>query len=332
MPPNVFDGLIGHATIARILSAALATPAPAYLFVGQPHLGKRTFAERFVLGLLAGASLSEGRPEGVPLRLDQIRSHPDLVVLEPEEGKKMVSVEQVRDLREHLSMRPLIAPRVVAFIPSADRLNESGSNALLKVLEEPPAGAAFVMVAEDIGRLPATVLSRSVSIPFRIVPRAEIVGGLVEKGFGKTDAERLAASAHGCPGLAILPPEGERPGEIFVRAFFSAKTLGAKLSRIEELAKTCESSEDANAEWRDAILSAMRSTGEILKERSVEATIFGIALATALRFIGSPVSPRLALEAGAVRISSSPEDEIRRLFPSHVPRPLPLLYDSLVHS
>src|SRR6185369_10150232 len=98
--------------------------------------GKRTIAEQFVRALL-------GRPIDDPYW----KAQADLVLLEPEEGKTQISVEQVRDARTRLSMRPMSAPRVVAYIPHADRLNESGTNALLKVLEEPPAGAVFVLVA-----------------------------------------------------------------------------------------------------------------------------------------------------------------------------------------
>lgn len=311
-----FDGIIGHATIVRLLSSSLAHPAPAYVFVGRPHLGKRSVAEKFV-----NALLQSDQPV-----------HPDLILLEPEEGKKQISVEQVRDARERLSMRPTVAPRVVAFLPTADRLNESGTNALLKVLEEPPAGAVFVLIAEDIGRLPATVLSRSVVMRFGNVSTKEIVAGLVARGVGQKDAEKRAVLSRGCPGLAIEPPGSENAGTSFVRGFFSATTLGARLSRIDELAKTCDASADPNATWRDAILSAMRATGDILPQKSVEATIFGIALVTALKWIGGAISPRLALEAGALRLSTSPNEEVRRLFPTHVPRLLPLVYGSLVQS
>jgi len=335
MEAKLFDGLIGHKTIARILQSSIAHPANAYLFVGQPHVGKRAFAERFVGALLESG---EWRVESGKWRVEsgewKVESgsfvHPDLIILEPEEGKKQISVEQVRDAKERLSMRPMVAPRVVAFLPVVDRLNESGMNALLKVLEEPPAGAVFVMIAGDVGRLPSTVLSRSVSLSFDIVPKMELIEGLIARGMSRAEAETRAMQSRGCPGLAVEPPETEQVGSHFVASFFSAKTLGARLRHIEELAKACESSEDANAEWRDALLSAMQSTSEQLTRNPIDAQILGLALLTAIRFIGGPLSPRLALEAGALRLSTSPIKEVRQLFPSHVPRALPLLYADLV--
>ena len=85
-----FSEIIGHATIVRLLSSSIAHPAPAYVFVGRSHLGKRTIARGFVDALLERSPSYEEGAEGVKI-------HPDLIVLAPEEGKKLVSVEQVRD-------------------------------------------------------------------------------------------------------------------------------------------------------------------------------------------------------------------------------------------
>lgn len=315
-----FEALIGHATISRILASSVQRPAPAYLFLGPAHLGKRTFAEGFIETLLDRHND----------RRATLSSHPDFILLEPEEGKKQVSVEQVRGLRERVSMRPLLAPRVVAFIPFADRLNESGTNALLKVLEEPPADAVFVLVAEDLGKLPATVLSRSVVLRFGPVPEQEIISGLRARGVSQKEAAARGVAARGRPGLALDPPEGDDPGAQFACAFLLAKTCGARLTRIEEITNACESAEDANAAWRDVLQSAMQSASPLLHNQPVEASLFGIGLLQALRFVGTAVSPRIALEAVALRLGTAPRIELQRLFPTPVPRALPLIYGSLV--
>lgn len=314
MHADLFDGLIGHGAIAHILQSSIRKPAPAYLFIGQQHLGKRTFAERFIRLLLDRAP----------------NAHPDFILLEPEDGKKQISVEQVRKLRERVALRPISSKRTVIFIPSADRLNESGTNALLKILEEPPADAVFILVAEDPERLPATVLSRSVVLSFTIVPKQEIVDGLVHRGCSLQDAQSNAARAHGRPGLAIAPPEGKELGASFAESFLAAKTLGARLWLIEEISKTCDASEEAGAAWRDALRSAMHATRKSFLHDPISATLFGISLITAVRFIGSPISPRLALEAGATRLATNPAMELRHLFPEPLPRSLPLIYESLV--
>ena len=306
-----FDGVIGHRAIVRILEASVERPAPAYVLVGQPHLGKRLVAEAFIAALVGSSAL---------------RSHPDVIFLEPEEGKKQVSVDQVRELRERVSLRPMVAKRVVACIPAADRLNESGTNALLKMLEEPPADAVFVLVAEDVSRLPATVLSRSVVLRFDLVAREEIVEGLRLHDLAPSEAEERARECHGRPGLALEPSEKKDSGALFVEDFLQAKTLGARLTYIEYLSKMVDSQEDATATWRDVLLSAMRATGERLEAHPIEGTMLGLSLVSALRLVGGAVPPRVALEAGAARLVSHATEELSGLFPAHLPRPLPLFY------
>ena len=274
--------------IHRILEHSAGHPSPAYLFVGPPKSEKRALAEAFAAALLRHEHEQEQT---------QMRMHPDCIVLSAEEGKKQISVEQVRAMRERLFSRPMQAPRLVAYLPHADQLNESGMNALLKVLEEPPAGAVCILVVEDMSRLPATVISRCVVL-------------------------RCAA-----------PPRGNSPslleqGEGFASTFIGARTLGARLAQIDRLSKACDAADDAQVVWRDALLDAMRFSCA-----TSEGVVLGVALLAALRFVGGPVSPRLALEAAAIRLGESDLDEqARHLLPTHVPRTTPLLFGDLVYS
>jgi len=308
--------IIGHAVIRRLLRSALENPAPSYLFVGPAHVGKRTVAERFIRELLG---LSSDDPHWM--------SHPDLIFLRPEEGKKQVSVEQVRDLRERISLRPSRAPRVVAYVPFADRLNESGTNALLKVVEEPPAGAVFVFVAEDLGRIPGTLRSRSVLIPFSRVSKQEIVDGLLACGTSKADADRLATASRGAPGLALEPVEGPTTGSRFTILFMDARSAGSRLAAIEDLAKTCEAEEDAASAWKDALLQAMQMLEPALTQDPSVAGSLGIALIAALRLTGSSaLSPRVPLEACAARLAGDPKTVFAELQPRHIASAFSALY------
>lgn len=315
MPKEWSDGLIGHAAVLRILSSAFAHPAPAYLLYGPGHAGKRTCAARFIQRLL-GCSVDDPR----------WRMHPDLIILEAEEGKSQLSVEQVRDARERVSLRPSIAERVVLYVPRADRLNESGTNALLKVVEEPPAGAVFVFVAEDVSRIPQTLRSRSVLLPFRIVPRAEIRDGLIARKVSAAEADSRSQDAHGLPGLALSPEDHSDVGSSFAERCITAGSAGARLARIDELNAACESQEDPESAWRDALLQAMRETGARLAEDPVRCVPFGIALIAALRSVGSAVPPRLPLEALAVRMDGDLSASPSLLFPTPVSHALHPLY------
>ncbi len=267
--------------IERFLEKSASQPSPAYMLHGPPRSEKRRLAEKFAATLL---------------HHENTKTHQDFIVLTAEEGKKQISVDQVRAMmRERLFLRPIQAPRLVAYLPHADQLNESGMNCLLKVLEEPPADAVFILVTEDLHRLPATVVSRCVVL--------------------RCDVPRHVNSPH-----------AER-GEEFALAVIRARTLGARLAHIERFAKECDASDDPQAAWRDALLDAMRFPC-VTNARIV----FGVALLTALRFVGGPLSPRIALEAAATRLGSSDLDtEARFLMPSHAPRIIPLLFGDLVY-
>ena len=138
----------------RLLAAALQEgPAHAYLFHGPAGIGKRELARRFAAELLGDhARVERG-------------SHPDLYLLEP--LGEQIRIDDVRELRRDLHMRPFEADRRVYLVFGADSLNEDAADALLKDLEEPPPYAVVVLVAERLGPLPETIRSRCQLVPFR---------------------------------------------------------------------------------------------------------------------------------------------------------------------
>src|SRR5204862_8332140 len=92
-------------------------------------------------------------------------SHPDLYMLEPLGDQ--IRIDAIRELRHDLHLRPFEADRRVYLIFGAHTMNEEAADALLKDLEEPPAYAVIVLVADELGSLPETVRSRCQPIPFR---------------------------------------------------------------------------------------------------------------------------------------------------------------------
>lgn len=284
------DGIIGHAHVLRLLEKWLEKPGFAYLFNGPSHLGKNLVAERFVRAL-AGTDTEKN-----------LRLHPDIVVFEAEEGKKEVSVKQVREARSRLYARPQFAPRMVAYLPCADRLNDEGFNALLKVMEEPPADAVFVGVAENLSRIPATILSRMVRVPFRLVPHDEIVIGLKSRGLTQDSAQTKADTARGRPGFALLDEDPFAPFRAAAEKYAIGPKVGNRLAAIERMHKACESCEDANAAWRDALESCMQAVRGLWLTDSRTAYVLGQGIADATSALGGPLGPRPMLEAGALRV------------------------------
>jgi DNA polymerase-3 subunit delta' len=187
----------------RLLTAALQEgPAHAYLFHGPAGVGKRELARRFAAELLGDhARVERG-------------SHPDLYVLEP--LGEQIRIDDVRELRRDLHMRPFEAERRVYLVFGADSLNEDAADALLKDLEEPPP-YAVVLVAERLGPLPETIRSRCQLVPFRRLSEPAVREAVREHAPDLADEEvtTLARVAGGRLGraLQLLDPAAARRRE-----------------------------------------------------------------------------------------------------------------------
>lgn len=100
-------------------------------------------------------------------------NHPDISVIQPENGKKTISVAAVRQIRADAYIKPHSADSRVFIIDGAHRMNVQSQNALLKVLEEPPAGVAFILTAPSRTGLLETVRSRCTLIAVNSADEAE---------------------------------------------------------------------------------------------------------------------------------------------------------------
>ena len=167
----------------RLLAAALAEPAHAYLLHGPPGVGKRRAALAFAGELL-------GDPDRVARR-----AHPDLYVLEP--LGEQIRIDPIRELRRDLHMRPFESERRIYLILRAHLMNEDAADALLKDLEEPPPYAVIVLVADELGLLPPTIRSRCQLVPFRRLSQRAIKAFLSSRGLQGEPLEAFARVAAG---------------------------------------------------------------------------------------------------------------------------------------
>jgi DNA polymerase-3 subunit delta' len=182
----VLEEIVEQHEAKRLLAAALSEgPAHAYLFHGPPGVGKWKTAVAFAGALLGDA---ERTRRG---------AHPDLYVLEPLGDQ--IRIDAVRELRRDLHMHPFEADRRVYLLRSAHVLNPDAADALLKDLEEPPAYAVIVLVADELGRLPETIRSRCQLVPFRRLSERAVREWLVhnEVGLAAAEVNALARVAGG---------------------------------------------------------------------------------------------------------------------------------------
>jgi DNA polymerase-3 subunit delta' len=174
-----------------------------WLLAGPKGVGKATFARIAATRVLAEAA---GPPIGLPgletqldhpiARLLAAGSHPDFRWLErlerPTGGlARNVSVDQVRSLGDLLAVTPSMSPWRAIAIDAADDLEASAANALLKMLEEPPANTLFFLVSHAPGRLLPTIRSRCRRLDFSRLGN-DAMTSLLSRSFPDDNSDKVA--------------------------------------------------------------------------------------------------------------------------------------------
>jgi DNA polymerase-3 subunit delta' len=202
----------------------------AWLLAGPKGVGKATFAMAAATRVLAEAAGPSIDLPGLETPADHpmahllaAGSHPDFRRLErlerPTGGlARNISVDQVRSLGDLLSVTPSMGPWRAIVIDAADDLEASAANALLKMLEEPPANTLFFLVSHAPGRLLPTIRSRCRRLDFTKLGHDAMTSllSLSLSGANSTEIERLIEFSGGSIGRALAiaeldlaPLEGE---------------------------------------------------------------------------------------------------------------------------
>lgn len=157
----------------------------AWLIGGPAGSGKLNLALVFARRLLERGGKQElpdlGPDEAVAAYADRhtpADHHPDLHWLFPEEDKTAISVEQIRGLSAELSLKAHAGGAKVVIFEPADGMTTAAANALLKSLEEPSADTYLLLLADQPGRLPATIRSRCQRLYVARPTRAEVAAWL----------------------------------------------------------------------------------------------------------------------------------------------------------
>ena len=163
----------------------------AVLLAGPPGIGKRA-AARWIAATTLGidACALPEHPQAVP-------EHADLRWIAPPEDKQSIGIEQIRELVHEMSLTSYEGGSKVAVLEPANAMTVNAANSLLKTLEEPPGDALIVLVADRVGKLPATIFSRCQRIDFVPPGEAEALAWLdrQQPGAAWSDALRVAGGA-----------------------------------------------------------------------------------------------------------------------------------------
>lgn len=251
--------LIGNQHIIEFLSRSIENnrTSQGYIFSGPDNLGKTRTANYFAQALLCDnyhqgkgvlpcracpscrQFLSSPGKDGVPAQENII--HGDFHLVKKPKDKKNVSVAEIRELIHALNMSPLFNSYKIGIIKHAETMSEEAFNALLKTLEEPKEKAVIILLTTKTESLPATIISRSQVLDFRLVPADIIYEYLIkEYGANRSTAKDLSRMCLGRPALAVKLLENKDffqkytdRANIFIDFF--QQTINERLAIIETI-------------------------------------------------------------------------------------------------
>ncbi|MFA6394243.1 MAG: hypothetical protein WCW25_05275 [Patescibacteria group bacterium] len=178
----------------------------AYIFCGPADLGKGTAARFFARILLCenlgktGAKLPCGRCPSCKTG----PAHGDLFIVQKEEEKKNISIEQIREFIKMMSLGSFLGDYKVGIIKDADSLSIEAANALLKTLEEPKKKTVIILIVTDLDKILPTIVSRSQTLHFFPVKAGVIQDFLISRHkTGRSAAKNFSRLALGRPALAV---------------------------------------------------------------------------------------------------------------------------------
>ena len=314
---TAWENILGQREPKRRLRRLLETDRlpHALLFSGPEGVGKRRTAEALAATLLC-SSPAAGHPCGTceSCRAFSRGIHPDFFFVVPEavgKGARSIRIEAMRALGSALARPPELAPRQVALIDDAQRMNEAAANSFLKTLEEPTGDVVFLLVTGMRAALLDTIVSRCLEIPFGPLALPELSEVLRRHGVEAEEAAALATLADGSAGRALaLHAEGA------LRRREEAVSLLARLPQIPPLSLWAEGkkwgalSREEAGEWLRSLRLTLR---DVLALYGGAAPLYSVGLEAPVAEIAARFS-----EARVFSMLADVKEAERRLLSSNV--------------
>ncbi|GAC1337899.1 MAG: DNA polymerase III subunit delta' [Acetobacteraceae bacterium] len=261
MEPRDNPTLVGHREAEAAFAAAVGGRLHhAWLITGPDGIGKATLAFRFARRLLAREG-DPNDPANPVFRRVARGTHADLLTVAREYDEKRkrqrteIVIEGARDVAGFLRLTPAEGGWRVVIIDGAEHLNRNAANAVLKVLEEPPARAVLLLTCAAPGQLLPTIRSRCRRLPLRPLGDADMAAVLASVLPGQDPAAResLVRLAAGSPGRAVMLAE---EGGVAIAALVDDVLRAAPqvpVSRAYEIADRLARSDGAYTTFMDLL-------------------------------------------------------------------------------
>ena len=276
--------LIGHEWAVDMLKKHVVngTARHAYLFAGPPGLGRRSLALRFAQALNCQSPVEAGIPCGQCRNCKQIEAmqHPDLSVVQADSEGGTLKVDQIRDARRSLTLKPYIANYRVALFLRFQQANDNAANALLKTLEEAPSYAVLILTADNPEQLLPTIVSRCEVLRLRPLNIEAVQKELETRGLEIGQAKLIAHISGGRFGYALrliendslLEKRDQRLNDLLT---LIPATRVEKFAYADKLAKDKESMRQAIliwlSYWRDVMLRTAKAESPLVNvDRNME--------------------------------------------------------------
>jgi DNA polymerase-3 subunit delta' len=199
-----FKNIYGQERQIELLKRSIETErvSHAYLFYGMQGIGKKTSAIAFAKALNCKKEKSDSCDSCSACIKITRGVHPDVITIEPE--GLVIKIKNIREVQNQIKFRPFEGKKRVFIIVDAEKMNSPSANALLKTLEEPNPSNILILVTSRPYQLLETIISRCQKIRFDPI-RKEAIESFLEKeaSLDRKSASILASSSRGSIGRAL---------------------------------------------------------------------------------------------------------------------------------
>lgn len=183
---NQIKGFIGNQQVINFVDHCFVKgfPAQAFGVYGQRHIGKKHFVRSIANSYNCQPGVS-------------------FFSLAPEEDKRDISIEQIRDWQKLMRLSSVSGSYIVGLIENGEALNSASANALLKIIEEPPKNVLIFVCASSPNSLLLTIQSRLFAINLKKIDKDLLINELQNNNFPNDAIMKVIDLSLGLPGLAV---------------------------------------------------------------------------------------------------------------------------------